>query len=217
MFGGGLLAFLSPCVLPMLPVYALYLVGEGSDSADRRLAWLGVLKRSLGLMSGFVVLFTLMGAGAGLLGGALKNLNRGVLDLITGALMIIFGLWTADLLHWKGLRAPAWAGRVSLKPDGFFGSALFGVVIALSWTPCLTPVLANALILAASSATVGQGMAALAMFALGLSVPMLILMALYQGMKDILAWLRNHQPLLRRIGGILMIVYGVWRIVAALI
>ncbi|MCE5344644.1 MAG: cytochrome c biogenesis CcdA family protein [Eubacteriales bacterium] len=216
MFAGGLVAFLSPCVLPMLPVYTLYLVGEGSETADRRAAWQGVLKRSLGLLLGFVTLFTLLGAGAGLLGEAFRNIDRGVLNIVTGALMIVFGLWTADFFHWKGVKAPAWVGRVKVKPDGFFSAALFGIVIALSWTPCLTPILANALILAASSATVGQGMLSLAVFALGLSLPMLLIMALYQGMKDVVVWLRDHQSLLRRIGGVLMIAYGLWLLIAAL-
>ena len=217
MFVGGLVAFLSPCVLPMLPVYTLYLIGEGSQATDRRAAWGGVLRRSLGLLAGFVTLFTLIGAGAGLIGGAFQRIDRGTLDLVTGALMIVFGLWTADFFHWTGLRAPAWTERVHIKPDGFFSAALFGIVIALSWTPCLTPILANALILAASSATVGVGMASLAVFALGLSLPMLLFMVLYQGFKDVFGWLRDHQPLLRRIGGILMVVYGVYMIVAQLV
>jgi cytochrome c-type biogenesis protein len=217
MFAGGVLAFLSPCVLPMLPVYTLYLVGEGSETADRRAAWLGVVRRSLGLLLGFVTLFTLLGAGAGLLGEAFRNIDRGLLNSITGVLMIVFGLWTADFFHWKGVSAPAWVGRMKIKPDGFFSAALFGIVIALSWTPCLTPVLANALLMAASSATVGQGMLSLTVFALGLSLPMLIIMALYQGMKDVVGWLRNHQALLRRIGGMLMMAYGLWLVIAELI
>jgi len=217
MFGGGLVAFLSPCVLPMLPVYTLYLVGEGSQAADKRAAWLGVFKRSLGLLLGFVTLFTLIGAGAGLIGGALKNMDRGTLDIVTGALMILFGLWTADFLHWKGVSAPKWAGRVNVKPDGFFSAALFGIVIALSWTPCLTPILANALIMAASSATVSRGMVSLAVFALGLGLPMIALMVLYQWAKDLFSWLRDHQPLLRRIGGLLMIAYGLYLVIAALV
>jgi cytochrome c-type biogenesis protein len=217
LFIGGLLAFLSPCVLPMLPVYTLYLVGDSSQTADKRAAWLGVMRRSLGLTLGFVTLFTLLGAAAGLLGSAFKLIDRGTLDIVTGALMIVFGFWTADWIHWKGVRAPAWASRVKIKPDGFWTAALFGVVIALSWTPCLTPVLANALVLAASSATVGQGMASLAVFALGLSLPMLLIMALYQGLKNVFIWLRDHQPLLRRVGGLLMIAYGLWLIVSALL
>lgn len=213
---GGLVAFLSPCVLPMLPVYALYLVGSGSD--EQKSTWSSVLLRCLGLATGFILLFTLMGAGAGLIGGVLKSTDRGTLNIVTGVLMILFGLWTADFLHWQGVKAPAWTERFSaLRPTGFFSALLFGIVISLSWTPCLTPILANALLLAASSATIGSGMLSLAVFALGLSVPMLVFIVLYHWLKNAFTWLRDHQPLLRRIGGVLMVVYGLYLIIAAVI
>ncbi|MBN1778327.1 MAG: cytochrome c biogenesis protein CcdA [Clostridiales bacterium] len=216
MFLGGLVAFVSPCVLPMLPVYTLYLVGSGADG--KKNAWLSVLLRCLGLATGFILLFTLIGAGAGLIGGVIQNAGRGTLNIVTGVLMILFGLWTADFLHWGGVKAPKWMDRfASLRPNGFFSALLFGIVIALSWTPCLTPILANALLLAASSATVGAGMLSLAVFALGLSVPMLLFIVLYQWLKQAFAWLRNHQPLLRRIGGILMVVYGIYLILTGVL
>lgn len=215
MFLGGLVAFVSPCVLPMLPVYTLYLVGSGDD--QKKNAWIGVLLRSLGLATGFILLFTLIGAGAGLIGGVIKNADRGTLNVVTGVLMVLFGLWTADFLRWGGVNAPKWTGKFgSLRPNGFFSALLFGVVIALSWTPCLTPILANALLLAASSATVGKGMLSLAVFALGLSVPMLLFIVLYQWLKQAFAWLRDHQRLLRRIGGILMVAYGAYLILTGL-
>ena len=216
MFGGGLVAFVSPCVLPMLPVYTLYLVGSEGDA--KKSGWMDILLRCLGLAIGFILLFTLMGAGAGLIGGTLKDADRGTLNIATGVLMILFGLWTAEFLHWKGINAPKWTDRfASLRPTGFFSALLFGIVISLSWTPCLTPILANALILAASSATVSTGMLSLAVFALGLSVPMLLFIVLYHWLKNAFAWLRNHQPLLRRIGGILMVVYGIYLIATAVL
>ncbi len=217
MFIGGLMGFLSPCVLPMLPVYALYLVGEGSDSGDRKAAWRSVLKRSLGLLLGFITLFTLIGAGAGAIGGALKQLDRGTLNIVTGSLMILFGLWTAGILRLHGVNAPKWTSGANIKPHGFFSAALFGIVIALSWTPCLTPVLANAIILAADSATAVSGMVALAVFALGLALPMLLFMALYQVLKGAVGWLHSHQALLRMIGGLLMVAYGLWLILSVLL
>jgi cytochrome c-type biogenesis protein len=216
MFLGGIVAFVSPCVLPMLPVYTLYLVGSEDD--HKKNAWTSVLLRSLGLAVGFILLFTLIGAGAGLIGGVIKDADRGTLNAFTGALMIVFGLWTADFLRWRGVNAPKWTGRfASLRPNGFFSALLFGVVIALSWTPCLTPILANALLLAASSATMSAGMLSLAVFALGLAVPMVLFIVLYQWLKQAFAWLKDHQPLLRRIGGILMVVYGLYLILTAIL
>ena len=216
MFLGGLVAFVSPCVLPMLPVYTLYLVGSSDDG--KKNAWTSVLLRSLGLAMGFILLFTLIGAGAGLIGGVIKNADRGTLNIITGALMVLFGLWTADFFHLNGVNAPKWTAKFgSLRPNGFFSALLFGIVIALSWTPCLTPILANALLLAASSATMGAGMLSLAVFALGLAVPMLVFIVLYQWLKQAFTWLRDHQQHLRRIGGILMVIYGVYLIITGIL
>ena len=216
-FAGGLIAFVSPCVLPMLPVYALYLFSSGDGEAAGRVAWKELLLRCLGLLTGFVTLFTLIGAGAGLIGGALKSLDRGTLNIATGVLMILFGIWTAGLVSLHGVSAPKWTDGTAVKPRGFLSSVVFGIVIALSWTPCLTPVLANALILAAQSATAASGMAALAAFALGLALPMLAFMALYQWLRGAMGWLRTQQGLLRRIGGILMALYGVWMILYAVL
>lgn len=213
MLGGGLLAFVSPCVLPMLPVYAMYLMGGTAETRGR----LVVLRRCLGLLCGFVLLFTLMGAGAGAIGGLLKTMNRGVLNAVSGALMLVFGLWMLDIIHPRGVQMPAWLQNHRPTMSGFWGSFVFGLLIAISWTPCLTPVLSNALLLVAGAndATVTKGIISLAVFALGLCLPMLTIMLLYQWMKGALKWLREHQKLIRRIGGALMMAYGLYLIVNA--
>ena len=213
MLGGGLLAFVSPCVLPMLPVYAMYLVGGQKDSGGKLL----LLRRCLGLAAGFILLFTLMGAGAGAIGSLLKNTDRGTLDLITGALMIVFGLWMLDVFH-MNVGMPQWMGRFQPSMSGFWGSFAFGLLIAVSWTPCLTPVLANALMLAASAdnATMLTGIRSLAVFSLGLCLPMLAVMLLYQWLRGALGWLRTRQQLIRRIAGAAMIVYGAYLLAVSL-
>ena len=213
MLGGGLVAFVSPCVLPMLPVYAMYLVGGEKE----RGSWHVVLRRCLGLLMGFVLLFTLMGAGAGALGSMLKNMDRGVLNLITGLFMVIFGLWMLDVFHLT-TGMPGFMGKFQPSLSGFWGSFVFGLLIAISWTPCLTPVLANALMLAASAnnATMWTGILSLAVFALGLCLPMLAVLLLYQWLKGILKWLRNHQRIIRRVAGAAMILYGLYLILSFL-
>lgn len=213
MLGGGLLAFVSPCVLPMLPVYAMYLMGGEKEQRG----WTAMLRRCLGLLCGFVLLFTLMGAGAGALGGLLKNADRGVLNIVTGAFMLVFGLWMLDVFH-LSLRMPGLMNRFRPTMSGFCGSFAFGLLIAVSWTPCLTPVLANALMLAASAnnATMWTGIVSLAVFALGLCLPMLAVMAFYQWLKGVLGWLRTHQQIIRRIAGAAMIVYGAYLMITQL-
>lgn len=220
MLGGGLLAFVSPCILPMLPVYALYLLGGNTENGEEaKASWMLVLRRCLGLASSFIVLFMLMGAGAGLLGNALKHADRGVLNLVSGALMIVFGLWMLGVFHWKGFGLSAGTGGKSPKMNGFWGAFAMGIVLALSWTPCLTPVLGNALMLAATAqgATMWTGMLQLAVFALGLILPMLAFMLLYQWLKGAMGWLRSHQMLLRRIGGGLMVAYGLYMILSTVL
>jgi len=213
MLGGGLLAFVSPCVLPMLPVYAMYLVGGQKENGGK---WL-LLRRCLGLAAGFILLFTLMGAGAGAIGSVLKNADRGVLNLVTGAFMIVFGLWMLDVFH-MNVGMPEWMGRFQPSMSGFWGSFAFGLLIAISWTPCLTPVLANALMLAASAdnATMLTGIQSLAVFSLGLCLPMLAVMLLYQWLKGVLGWLRTHQQLIRRVAGGAMMVYGLYLIITSI-
>ena len=210
MLGGGLLAFVSPCVLPMLPVYAMYLVGGQKESRGRLI----VLRRCQGLLMGFVLLFTLMGAGAGALGSLLKNADRGVLNVVTGVFMLVFGLWMLDVFH-LNVGMPQWMGRFQPSMSGFWGSFAFGLLIAISWTPCLTPVLANALMLAASAnnATMWTGIVSLAVFAVGLCLPMLAVMLLYQWLKGVLGWIRENQKIIRRVAGAAMIVYGIYLIV----
>ena len=214
MLGGGMLAFVSPCVLPMLPVYAMYLMGGDKDAPGR----LRVARRCLGLVCGFVTLFTLMGAGAGSLGALLKNADRSTLNLVTGVTMVFFGVWMLDIIHIPTPAMPGWLQSRQPSMSGFFGSFLFGLLIAVSWTPCLTPVLANALVLAASAdnATMWTGVASLAVFALGLCLPMLAVMLMYQWLKGALRWLRLHQLLIRRLGGALMIAFGLYLAAGAL-
>ncbi len=213
MLGGGLMAFVSPCVLPMLPVYTLYLLGGNTDEGQGKAAWGQVARRCLGLAASFIVLFTLMGAGAGFIGSLLKSTDRGLLNIVTGGLMIVFGLGMLDVFHF----AFSFGGQGKAPAiSGFWGAFGFGLLLALSWTPCMTPLLANALVLAASAenATMLTGMVHLAVFALGLCLPMLAFMLLYQWLKGALGWLKSHQQLLRRIGGGLMVAYGVYLIVS---
>lgn len=211
MLGGGLLAFVSPCVLPMLPVYAMYLMGGEKEHGSRMM----IIRRCLGLLCGFVLLFTLMGAGAGAVGSMLKNMDRGTLNTITGVLMLVFGLWMLDIIH-PAAGMPGWTSRFQPSMNGFWGSFVFGLLIAVSWTPCLTPVLANALMLAASqvNATMWTGIVSLAVFAVGLCLPMLAVMLFYQWLKGALGWLRSRQRLIRRLAGIAMLLYGLYLIIS---
>jgi len=204
----------------MLPVYALYLAGGSSSGDESRPKWRLLTLRSLGLSAGFILLFTLMGAGAGWIGGALKYADQSWIRLVCGLLMLIFGLWMLFNIHWAGIRIfrrKNAKNRNSPRIGGFWNSFAFGLILALSWTPCMTPLLSAALVLAASAenATMLTGMAHLAFFALGLCIPMLLCLLLYGWLSGALAWIKKRQQWIRRAGGGLTAAYGLYLVLAA--
>lgn len=203
----GLLAFLSPCILPMLPIYAAYIIGNntGSESKINK----AMIMRLLGLVAGFISVFVIMGAIAGF-AGSKSGINRELLNIISNALLIVFGLMMLEIIPGLqlgsiGADASKYTGR------GFFQNMLFGAILVLSWTPCLTPLLGNALIMAASStqATALNGIYLLALFALGLSVPMVIIMLLYQKLSGMVNFLKKYHHRIRQIAGLIMLIIGV--------
>ena len=206
----GLLAFLSPCILPMLPVYAAYIIGSAASS-NSKITKQTIIKL-LGLVLGFVIVFVALGALAGLAGSVNSKVNRELLDIAGNILLIVFGLMMLEVI--PGLSFGGISGDTSrLAKGGFIQNVLFGAVLVLSWTPCLTPLLGNALVAAASSetATALNGMYMLFFFAIGLSLPMVIIMLLYQKLSSFVGFLKKHHVLIRKISGVIMILLGILR------
>jgi len=207
----GLLAFLSPCILPMLPVYGIYLLGEGPLAERGPGAYKQILLRMLGFMLGFIPFFMVLGAGAGALGNLLQQ-YRNAFPYIGGALMVLFGLMMLDVvpgLHLFSVQADA----KKLAAGGFFKTMLLGIVLAVSWLSCTSPFLFNVLLMAATEgSTALRGMGLLLLYSLGLTIPFLLFMALYAKLGGMLAFLRTHQILIRKVAGAVMILMGVLRL-----
>ena len=207
----GLLAFLSPCILPMLPVYGIYLLGEGPLSERGKGAYRLIALRMLGFALGFVPFFMVLGAGAGALGSVLKQ-YRDAFPYIGGALMILFGLMMLDAvpgLHLFSVQADA----QKLASGGFLKMILLGIVLAVSWLSCTSPFLFNVLLMAATEgSTAIRGMWLLLFYALGLTIPFLLFMALYAKLGGMLSFLRTHQRFIRKVAGAVMILLGVLRL-----
>lgn len=203
--GQGLLSFISPCVLPLLPVYFAVLLGSGGTRKTRE-----IVMRMLGFALGFISFYLLIGAGAGALGGVLAGVSHKTLNLVCGALFVVFGLMLTDLIpgvHLFQVNADA----SKFAGGGFFSMLAFGLVLALSWTPCTTAFLSSVIAMAASAqnATMLSGMGLLAVYALGMMIPFLLFMALSARLGGTVAFLKRHQLLIRRLGGGLLIVMGV--------
>ncbi|HEV8149214.1 MAG TPA: cytochrome c biogenesis protein CcdA [Gemmatimonadales bacterium] len=203
-FAGGLLSFLSPCVLPLVPSYLGFITGFTFDEmADRRkLAMLHALLFVLG----FTLVFMLFGASATALGRVLKYYEVWF-QRVGGVLIILFGLYCLGVLKLRFLDQEA---RLHLdrKPVGYLGSVLVGMAFAAGWTPCIGPILGAILGLAASEASLPRGMLLLGSYSLGLAVPFLF--AAF-AVETFLSWFRRfrrHMRWVQRVSGVLLIAVG---------
>ncbi|HEY7505655.1 MAG TPA: cytochrome c biogenesis protein CcdA [Gemmatimonadales bacterium] len=204
-FAAGLLSFLSPCVLPLVPSYVGFLTGMtlGELEGRRRVA----LLHALLFVAGFSLVFILLGASATALGRAL-NYYQVWLQRIGGLLIIGFGLVCL------GVFKPAWLVQerrlhLEQKPMGFLGSALVGMAFGAGWTPCIGPVLGAILGLAATSADLSRGMLLLAVYSAGLAVPFLIAAVAVERFLDWFQKFRKYLPWVMRVSGALLVVVGV--------
>lgn len=175
-FLAGLASFLSPCVLPLVPGYISFMSGLSLDELSRSDARPATSRRaslvSLCFVLGFSLVFTALGASASLIGRLLAQ-HMDLLAKVAGALIIIFGLHTAGLVPIKWLYYQKRADTSRLPP-GLAGAFIMGVAFAFGWTPCIGPILAAILALAATQESVKQGMALLFVYSLGLGVPFLL-------------------------------------------
>jgi cytochrome c-type biogenesis protein len=202
-FAAGLLSFLSPCVLPLVPSYIGFLTGMTlpENGVRRRTA----LLHGLLFVCGFGLVFILLGASATAVGRALNYYQTWV-QRVGGVLIIGFGLlclgWAPKA--WLHERRVHW----ERKPVGYLGSALVGMTFAAGWTPCIGPVLGGILGLAATSADVGQGMLLLAVYSAGLALPFLLAALAFESFLDWFQRFRPFLPWVMRVSGILLVVVG---------
>jgi cytochrome c-type biogenesis protein len=209
-FVAGILSFLSPCVLPLVPAYLSYLAGASlqqlaDELPGRRRSQL--VFSALGFILGFTVVFTALGAVAAFLGQWL-GAYLDWLEKAAGILVFLFGLHTAGVLRIKFLMLEKRLGAGQGKM-GWGGPFLLGAAFAFGWTPCVGPILAGVLALAGSQATVGRGTFLLLLYSLGLGIPFILAA---WGMQYFLAWLKKFKhflPWMERLAGLFLMALGV--------
>lgn len=196
----GIITFISPCLLPMLPVYISYFAGGGERSVRKTLTC------ALGFVSGFTVVFVAMGALAGTIGSFLKEYQV-IVNVISGLVVIAFGLSYLDLFKinlFKGSRH-----TVDTSDMNFFSAALFGIIFSLGWTPCVGAFLGSALMLASQQGHVTEGMLMLLAYSLGLGIPFVISAVLIDYLKSAFNWIKQHYKLINLVCGVLLILIGI--------
>jgi cytochrome c-type biogenesis protein len=203
-FAAGLLSFLSPCVLPLVPSYMGFLTGMSLPemSARRRLA----LVHALLFVLGFSLVFVLLGASATALGRAL-NYYQIWLQRIGGVLIIGFGLVCLGVVK-VGFLSQERRLQVEQKPVGYLGSALVGMAFGAGWTPCIGPVLGAILGLAATAQDLSRGMLLLAAYSAGLAVPFLVAALALEAFLEWFQRFRRYLPWVMRVSGLLLVFVG---------
>ena len=195
----GIITFISPCHLPMLPIYISYFAcGENSTKKTFR--------NSLGFVLGFSVIFILLGALAGTLGSFFTK-YRSVLNIITGAIVILFGLNFMGIIKIKFFKT-----LNSSAPEGdltFFSSILFGIVFSIGWTPCAGAFLGSALMLAASGGETIRGILMLFVYSLGLGIPFILSALLIDKFKSAFDFIKRNYKIVNTVSGTLLIIVGV--------
>jgi cytochrome c-type biogenesis protein len=204
-FTAGLLSFLSPCVLPLVPSYIGFLTGMTANEVSSR-RHLAVLHAVLFIL-GFSLIFILFGASATALGRAL-NFHREWIQRIGGVLIILFGLVCLDVFK-IGFLQQEKRLHLETKPVGYLGSALVGMAFGAGWTPCIGPILGSVLGLAATEGDLSRGILLLAIYSLGLAIPFLLAALLLDRFFVWFQRFRKYLPWVQRVSGVLLIIVGI--------
>ena len=204
-FSAGLLSFLSPCVLPLIPSYVTFITGLSLDDVQH--ARKAALIHGSLFVLGFTLIFLAMGAGATMLGQVLIQ-NRDWISRIGGVVIIVFGLYLLGVLN-IGFLSRERRFHVADKPVGYLGTMVVGIAFGAGWTPCLGPILGSILLYTGTQADLGRGMLLLFAYSLGLAVPFLISAIAIERFTVFFQKIRTQMMWISRISGAVMIVIGV--------
>ena len=196
----GIITFISPCLLPMLPIYLSYFAGGGERRTGR------TLKGALGFVSGFTVIFVALGALAGTVGSFLREYRTAV-DIVLGSIVIFFGLHFLGVFKFTLFHGSR--RRVDTQNMGFFSAVLFGVVFSVGWTPCVGAFLGSALALASQQAHMVEGLLMLLAYSLGLGIPFVISAVLIEYLKSAFNWIKKNYKVINAVSGGLLVLLGV--------
>ena len=196
----GIITFISPCLLPMLPIYISYFAGGNASGIKK------TLTNSLGFVLGFTSVFMAMGALAGTLGSLLRQYQN-VVNLVSGIIVILFGLNYLGLLKLNLFRGGS--KTVSTRNMGFFSAAVFGIIFSLGWTPCVGAFLGSALMLASQQQSALEGMTMLLCYSMGLGIPFVISAVLIDQMKNAFTWIKSHYDIINKVSGAALVIIGI--------
>ena len=197
----GVLTFISPCLLPMLPIYIAYLTGQTDKDSDKQKT--SLLLQAIFFVLGFTIVFILMGIFVTTI-GRFVLINRTLIHFIAGSFMILLGI---DYLFGNPVM-----NRLNIMPGSSLkqsNSFVFGMIFSLTWTPCVGTFLASALSYAATSSSYLESVTLLLSFSFGLGIPFILSALLLNEMNHVLTWIKQHYRIIQTVSALFLIVMGI--------
>ena len=196
----GIITFISPCLLPMLPIYISYFAGGNTKNTRKTLTC------ASGFVLGFTLIFISLGTLAGTLGSFLKEYQT-IVNIICGFIVILFGLNYLGILKLNLFRSSG--KNFNTENLNFFSSVIFGIIFSVGWTPCVGAFLGSALMLASQQGKALTGMLMLLSYSLGLGIPFIFSAVLIQKLKTMFDFIKRNYSVINKISGILLILVGI--------
>ena len=205
-FVAGILSFLSPCILPLIPSYIFFLSGTTASSIENEKKS-KIITNALLFILGFSLVFIMLGAGASTLGRFLRE-NIEIIKKIAGVMVIVFGVHVSGLIQLKALLAEK-RFHFKTRPTGYLGSFLIGVAFAFGWTPCLGPILGSILLIAGTRDTIWWGITLLSFYSLGVGIPFLLVALSLDMFSKFFTRIKKYMPAISIISGAFLVIAGI--------
>lgn len=204
LFLEGMITFISPCILPMIPVYISYFSGGSTGETEGKYS---MIRNVTGFILGFSIVFTLIGALAGSLGALIKT-HQGIVNFICGTIVTVFGLNYIGVFKLKFLKK-SYRIHYEIKTFRFLSSILFGMVFSIGWTPCVGTFLGSALMIAVSSGDTTKGILMLLTYSIGLGIPFMLCGIFIDSLKGTFSFLKQHYDLINKVSGAILVITGI--------
>lgn len=198
----GIASFISPCLLPMLPIYLSYFMGKEEKNLKK------AIKNAIGFVIGFTIVFLILSIFASQLGSFISQ-SISYIKIIFGILIILLGLNYMDVLKIKFLNKTKTI-KTQTKDLNFFKAILFGILFSFSWTPCIGTFLSSALLLIAKQQDLVKGILLMLVYAIGLGIPFIISVILIEKLKEVFNFIKKHYHIIKIISGIILIIMGIY-------
>lgn len=198
----GIASFISPCLLPMVPIYISYFIGEDDDNNKK------AILNSVGFVLGFTIVFMLLSIFASQLGAILSS-NIKYIKIFFGIIIILLGLNYMEILKINFLNKTR-QKNMNTKNFNFLKAILFGILFSISWTPCIGTFLSSALLLIAKEQDIIKGIILMLLYSIGLGIPFIISAVLIEKLKNIFDFIKKHYDVIKRISGIILVIAGLY-------